>query len=329
MYNSDKLITPTKEFILKRTTEYDIYSYYLGFEFKIGKPFNSPFREDRNPSFSIFKTLDGTLLYKDFSTGEAGDCIKFVKILFLYHYYKDALRQIYIDIIDKKLKRSEEGENIQRSKPKRRKKIGIRRRRYNKEDYLYWESYGISKETLKHFEVYAVDHVWVENKLILNYKKDNPIYAYKVFNSFKIYKPKEKKSYKFLTNCSMFDIQGLPQLEESGELLIITKAMKDVMCLYELGYKSIAPNGENHSIPEYVMHQLKNKFSNILVLYDNDKAGHEGAEKLQETYGLRPIFIPDEYDCKDISDFIQNYGVDKAKILLSEITKISCANEKR
>ncbi len=38
---------------------------------------SSPFREDRNPSFSVFK--DG-LLFKDFATGEAGDAIDFLAL---------------------------------------------------------------------------------------------------------------------------------------------------------------------------------------------------------------------------------------------------------
>jgi hypothetical protein len=47
-----------------------------------GKPARScrsPFREDRNPSFSIY---DGGRKWKDYATGEGGDAVDFVAVAF-------------------------------------------------------------------------------------------------------------------------------------------------------------------------------------------------------------------------------------------------------
>lgn len=58
MYDSKRIKKEdpiTLDYILSRVTEYDIYARYIG-QFKIGYIYNSPFREDKNPSFGIFRS---------------------------------------------------------------------------------------------------------------------------------------------------------------------------------------------------------------------------------------------------------------------------------
>ena len=65
--------------ILKLTTEYDIYSFYIGDQFKIGKVMRSPLREDIHPSFGIYKSsIGGNLMWKDQATGKTGNVIQFI-----------------------------------------------------------------------------------------------------------------------------------------------------------------------------------------------------------------------------------------------------------
>ena len=81
MYDTLNIVDINIDDILKYTTEYDIYSFYLNHSFVIGRPFSSPFRNDKNPSFVIFKSNDNKLLYKDFGQPDiVGDVIKFVQI---------------------------------------------------------------------------------------------------------------------------------------------------------------------------------------------------------------------------------------------------------
>jgi hypothetical protein len=42
----------TKETVLNKVSEYQIFSYYLGGDFKSGAVMNSPLRQDDKPSFS-------------------------------------------------------------------------------------------------------------------------------------------------------------------------------------------------------------------------------------------------------------------------------------
>ena len=118
-------------------------------------------------------------------------------------------------------------------------------------------------------------------------------------------------------------LQGLEQLPESGELLIITKSLKDVMVLYKYGYTSVAPQSENATIPKPLMEDLKKRFKHIIVFFDYDNGGIKGAEALCKRYNLNKVFISkhylDIYSIKDISDFAKEMSKQKTIELLKEL----------
>jgi hypothetical protein len=307
------------EGILDKTTEYDIYRYYIGNNFSIGKIMSSPFRIDKDPSFGIYKSnRSSTLLYKDLATGSTGNCIKFVQELFDISY-REAIIKIISDTINKNLTISTEGITIKEDYESTKTIISIRRKNFCKIDDDYWGQYYLFRDDLRHFNVFPIHEYWL-NDIVQPwaYKWDNPGYAYQIYNKYKIYKPLSPKKYKWISNCSNYDIQGYEQLAYKDDLLIITKALKDVMVLYKLGYNAIAPQGENHSIPKEVMTDLQNRFNTIVIFYDNDEAGVAGANKIATKYNLKTIFIPNNYP-KDISDYIKQYGVDNSKQLLNTL----------
>jgi hypothetical protein len=80
MYSTKTAITMSLRDLLEKVNDYDIYAYYLG-SFKPGKLMNSPLRpDDKIPSFAIFPSKTGDLLFKDHGTGESGNAIKFMKL---------------------------------------------------------------------------------------------------------------------------------------------------------------------------------------------------------------------------------------------------------
>ncbi len=307
------------EGILDKTTEYDIYRYYIGNSFKIGKIMSSPFRKDKNPSFGIFKSSKtSSLLYKDLATGSNGNCIKFIQELFNISY-REAIIKIISDIINTTLTISTKGIDIKEDYESTKTIISIKKKNFTKIDDDYWNQFCLFRDDLRHFNVFPIQIYWL-NEIVQPwaYKYENPGYAYQVYNKYKLYFPLALKKYKWISNCSSYDIQGLEQLDDYGDLLIITKALKDVMVLYKLGYKAIAPNGENHSIPKDIINNLINRFDRIVIFYDNDEAGINGANKIASKYNLKTISIPSEYP-KDISDYIKQYGIDKSKELLKQL----------
>jgi DNA primase len=305
--------------ILSKVTEYDIYSYYIGSSFKLGTVMSSPFRQDKNPSFGIFKSNKySTLLYKDYGTGNTGNCVQLVQELFNISY-REALIKILGDLVNNNLKRSVEGITIKEDYESVSTVISVKRKNFCKTDDDYWGQYGLFRDDLRHFNVFPIHSYWI-NEIVQPwaYKWDNPGYAYQVYNKYKIYKPLSPKKYKWVGNCSNYDIQGYEQLTYKDDLVIITKSLKDVMVLHKLGYNAIAPQGENHSIPKEVITDLQNRFNHIVIFYDNDEAGVAGANKIATKYNLKTIFIPNNYP-KDISDYIKQYGVDNSKQLLNTL----------
>lgn len=307
------------DFILEKVTEYDIYRYYIGEAFSVGRVMTSPFRQDKNPSFGIFKSSkSGSLLFKDLSSGLSGNCVTFVKELFSISY-RDAIIKIVGDLVKHNLTISTKGITIKEEYKPVSTVLAVRRKNFTQGDDLYWNQYGINRDILKTFNVFPIYDYWI-NGIVQPwaYKYTNPGYAYQVFNKYKIYKPLSEKKYKWISNCSMYDIQGYEQLPYQGDLLIITKALKDVMTLYKLGYNAIAPQGENHSIPVKVMKELSSRFTKIVIFYDNDEAGKIGSAKIATQYSLESILIP-ENNSKDISDYVKDNGLDKATNLMKEL----------
>ena len=68
---------------------------------------------------------------------------------------------------------------------------------------------------------------------------------------------------------------------------------------------------------EMLIKELKSRFTRVVVLYDNDfnskdNPGQMMAGKICDEHTLINIYIPTEYQSKDISDLIKNYGLDVA-----------------
>lgn len=318
MYDTSKIGKDTDLF--DKITEYDVFAHYIG-NFKIGSVFKSPLRKDNNPSFGIFVSKrTGGLLYKDLATGDTGNCINFVKKYLGLTTYKDVYNTIKNDISIGNLKRVD----TTKIPKKQNVKFAIKRKPFSKNELLYWEKYCITLEILKLYNVFAISAFFINDNICKTYTTNEPMFAYKVFNNFKIYRPFSAKSEKWYSNTTRNDMQGYEQLPETGDVLIITKALKDVMCLYSLGYNAIAPSSETSVIPVMVMNNLKKRFKRIIVLYDRDIAGVNGTRKMLHNYTyLDYMFIPKTYNTKDISDTIETHGLDVAtNIIQLNLNKI-------
>lgn len=106
--------------------------------------------------------------------------------------------------------------------------------------------------------------------------------------------------------------------KSGGDYVVITKSLKDCMCLYEYGIPAIAPNSENLFITDKQYQKLKEKYRHIILFYDNDLPGITNANKIRKQYpDLKVTFIPRKYDAKDISDFRKKYGKKKTQQLIN------------
>lgn len=318
MYDSTKIKqqdTPiTLDYILSKVTEYDIYARYIG-QFKIGFIYNSPFREDKNPSFGIFRSRkSGKLLFKDHGNGECGDVIKFVELYTGLTNYNDILNRIVTDMSitnNTKLKSIKQYESKDAV-------IGVVRQDWTDVDKQYWSQFGITKETLTKFNVFSIKYYLCDGIVKGIYKNENPMYAYKVYDHFKIYRPLADKYTKWRNNLTPYDIQGYEQLPKKGDLLIITKSLKDVMCLYEMGYTAISPSSESTFISDKALNQLKRRFKRILICFDRDVSGIKNMRKISLKTGLNGFLVHKKWKAKDISDAVKLNGFEIIKNWLKE-----------
>ena len=306
--------------ILKELDDYDIYRHYLG-EFTVGKLYNSPFRaDDKIPSFAVFRGRNGGLMFKDHGIGLSGNVITFVKE-YKHITRPGDLEKELLRILRTQAPKSTRGVTREYTSYSSAD-IGIVRQPFTETDINYWNQYNIDTETLKKFQVFSIKYFLCNNIVSGVYKDSNPMYAYKIDDKFKIYRPFNTKYTKWRTNVTTENIQGLKQLPKGQRnLLIITKSLKDVMVLYKMGYDAISPSSETTFLPTKILDKLKKKYKYILILYDRDRTGMLKARAYSKEYGLDAFFVNKKFNSKDISDAVASCGFDTVKEWLVKTLK--------
>ena len=324
MYSKEKakeLANPiTLEYILSKVTEYDIYAHYIG-QFKVGMIYQSPFRKDKNPSFGVFYSKrTKQLLFKDHGTGECGNVIKFVQLYTDKTNYNDILQDIVAKLnITPETKLDSSKQYI----PSTETVIGVVRQEFTETDIKYWNQFNISTKTLKKFNVNSIKYYLCNGVVKGIYKPENPMYAYKVYNNFKVYRPLGDKYTKWRNNLTEYDVQGYEQLPKKGDICIVTKSLKDVMCLYEMGIPAISPSSESTWLPQTVLEDILKRFKRVLICFDRDGPGVRNLRKISLKTGLEPFLVHKKWKAKDISDAIAKNGFENIKKWLYETTKIN------
>lgn len=304
----------TQEDILARATELDIYEAYLG-KIKVGQIYNSPLRKDDNPSFGLYYSKrTGQLLFKDLGTGECGNVFKFVRL-----YTGFTSNEVNKDITQRLNLNHDTYYASSKHKIKPiSTKIGVVRQPFTAADIAYWNQFNISVDTLHKFDVSSIKYYLSDDVIKWTYSEDNPMYVYKVYNHLKIYRPYANKRDKWRNNCTINDIQGYKQLPKNGDVCIITKSLKDVMCLYEMGIPAISPSSESSFISDIALERILKRFKHVFILYDRDVPGVKNMRLQSLKTDLRGILVHKRYKAKDVSDAVAKNGFETIKNWLHE-----------
>ena len=307
----------TKDDIIERISQEEIYSFYIGEPIVSGTKINSPLREDNVPSFVIYyhSKQPNTLMYYDFATKDTGDCITFVCKLFNVNY-KEALLKIAYDFNLSTIEITSERKQIIEAKrivEKKQVNIGIKQRNWKFYDKLFWKSFGISKATLKKYNVVPISYVFFNGDA---YKAEKHAYAYIEFKdnkvSYKIYQPFSER-FKWINNANFTVHQGYTQLPSNGDLLIITKSLKDVMSIHDcINIPAIGLQSESVMMKDTVMEEYKSRFKKVICLFDNDEAGKSLSNEFSAKYNIPYFFVPELENTKDFSDLVKNSSRQKA-----------------
>lgn len=312
--------------ILDKVSQYDLWMYYLG-HCNLHKAFSSPLRKDKKPSAMLYMSAQGKIIMKDFGNGKMYDIFKFLEEARGYTYSQtlitiDADFQLGMGYrkVFNAVKPVITGKVIT-PEPKQSCHIMLKRCDMNARDLAYWKSYHITKSTLKTYNVSSLECYWVikDGQAIQYDRKNNPIFCYDFGEQkYKIYKPLDH-NFRFVTNAGANVLQGISQLPDTGELLIITKALKDVMVLHEAGYNAVAVQSENTFPDNELMRSLLNRFNRCVVLFDNDQPGIDGSEAFSKLHDIQNIMIPRDYKVKDIAEFAKLHGLKHTHNLISTL----------
>lgn len=326
MYFSSLEPEITKELILSKTNQESIMQYYTGMDVTSKKLHLSPFRNDHKITCSFYKSKSDILYLHDFATNEHINCFQVVMKKYGVNYY-EALRIIAKDFEIIKGNNSnlkEKPIQIQPLKETESVRIQVQIKNYTEEELEWWKQFGISVKTLKKFHVFSLEHVFLNGELKFTSSSKCPIYGYYFgkdkngVEKWKIYFPL-KTEYRFLNNLSKKVLQGYHQLPKTGDLLVITKSLKDCASLYEYNIPAVAPSSESTFCTEKQVEEFKLRFKHIIVMYDQDKAGKINMYKIRSKYPELDYFvIPSYLNAKDFSDLVKLYGIEKTKNMLNE-----------
>lgn len=322
--------TVTSKDILCKVSEYDILAFYLNIN-KIPCVINSPLREDNKPSFGLY-SLDGEKIYfKDFATGVTGGIFDLFSLIWGLQY-REVIDRIYKECVYLKYKGTESFTKLKHKhttlKNREKSVVKTKKRDWNKDDIDYWNTYGISKDWLNFAEIYPISHIIVERGAdTFTFPADKYAYVYierkdnKVTQ--KVYQPFNKNGYKWKNNHDGSVISLFTKIPKKGNKLCICSSVKDALCLWNnLGIPSISLQGEGYRMKDSVIQELKDRFNDIYVLYDNDEAGLKDAEILSKYTGFKNIILPFFKEGKDVSDFYKNLKNKKEFLKLKELFNV-------
>lgn len=322
------------EEVLQRVSEADILSYYMGVK-EIPCVISSPLRDDAKPSFSLYSPDGRKIRFLDFSTGETGGLFDLLGRMWDCSFEK-VLCRINRDSLNIGRGTGKFLHSPVRIRPmhscRSETDLQCRIREWRRHDIEYWESYGISLEWLRYAEVYPISHkiVLKEGKRYV-FPADKYAYAYVEHKegkvALKIYQPFNKAGYKWSSNIDRSVWSLWTKIPEYGDNLIISSSVKDclnIMCNFKI--PSICLQGEGYLPKPHIMEELKSRYKNIIIFFDNDftnpnNPGHNDAVKLCKEYNLKMVEIPEEYKSKDPSDLFKKYGRDKYLEIMNEILK--------
>jgi hypothetical protein len=320
MVSKGRISTTVNE-IRERVSDATLVWYYLGVR-QIPCFIQSPIRKDDRPSFGLY-SLDGKKIYfTDLATKERGGIYDLLSKM--WHCSLDeTLARINKDLCSNTGNVEVHGMPMPKTVSEMTRSnisMQVKIREWRKYDIDYWASYGISLDWLNYAEVYPISHkIMVKNGVKSIFTADKLAYVFVEHKegktTLKVYQPlTENKRYKWANTHDRSVISLWTKIPETGERVVICSSLKDALCLWaNTGIPSLALQGEGYGISNTAMSELKRRYKNVYILFDNDKAGIEDAIKLAEHTGFTNIVLPTFVGGKDVSDMFKCMGKEYLK----------------
>lgn len=359
----------TKEYILSRVSEKQIFAKYFNItEAEINDcicnrnhKLHSPIRKDNNPSFGFTYGRSGKLKARDFAGYFWGDCFDAVGYVLGKNVSNNKDFKYILDHIASSFLLFESGTEINTPVVntihynKIRTKIDVQIRDWTRYDLLWWARFAVNKTVLTYYDVYPIQYVWFDKDINpyprYEHRGSDPCYGYYFgkdkdgFDLWKLYFPNRKRTDikpRFISNNNT--VQGLNKIVAPGQVLLITKSMKDIMSIVGSVYEDntikcsflirgeqitceiVAPASESTPLPKDGIDWIKSNFKNAFSLLDFDRTGVKMANYYRK-FGITPLFLTNgkfnsmDYKSKDYAEYVYNNGVSKGKRLIIKVSE--------
>lgn len=318
MVTGKKRVELSLESILERVSEYDIYRYFLGEEFTLGKVMHSPMpgRRDNNPSFCIRVGRGGQIMHLDYANSNfRGGCLNFVMQKEMCNY-NEALKRVDIAFnLGISTTPVEDTKKIIYPQPElkegRPTLIQVSySKHFTSEELKYWGDYGITQDELVAADIYHVNKYLI-NRTKQPQKKGEMVFGYALGNLWKIYRPLAKKGDKWKSNIPNDMPEGLNNLKVCKKG-IITKSRKDRLVLRKfLSEVASVQNESMVALNEETVTFIKSCCSEVYINYDADPPGKENSWLVTTEFGFKHLNVPDRYlkeGIKDFADLFRAHG---------------------
>lgn len=170
--------------------------------------------------------------------------------------------------------------------------LQVKKRDFNRNDLEFFEKRNITLNQLQSDNIFPVECYRCNSKR----EPNTLLYFYPKLAYCVLYPSGRKKIYipdstiKSITNCNQEDLGGY--WSPSHPQLVISKSYKDYRVLKNIGFNTCFTINEGCK-PEILKEEVK-KYKDVVIFYDNDKAGIKAAESLKNFIGKgRTYFIKD------------------------------------
>ena len=328
-----------------RVTQEEIFKFVIGYLPREHNYVYSPFRKDLEPR-CYFEWWKETMWFIDWAEPmnkkHHRDCFNMVQDHFGVSFYKS------LEIINEHFKLNlqagcySDSELVARQKQriiqhKKEKKVTrtmpCKVRMFDSQgDREFWSPYQITRSNLTTDDVFPVIWYKIYSKRLRDYVVIRPNTRTYLLGTFgerkKYYTPDKVGKGKWSTNCTSNDIWGFEDLPLRGEQLTITKSYKDWRVLKNQGIENVIGFQNEGQIPSpEILNLLLERFNEIIVFFDNDRAGILAAEKLVDFINsmfprkARSIYLKESLQRESISDpsdMIKAKGKEPLTIFLLE-----------
>lgn len=315
----------TEEAILSRISEYDIYRFYLGRDFKVNRPMHSPMpgRKDNDPSFLI-GNKHGFLYHIDFGDSSfRGRCMDFVKQINMMSDYFEVLLKVDRDFglgissetEVKDYKKIISEYKPDKSLPKSYSLIQCKVRRiFHTNELEWWKQFYQNETDLRRENIFPVTEHWLDYERV-SVSRTEMVFGYLYDDKWKVYRPQAKtKRQKWLTNVRNDKMEGLENITNCKNA-IITKSKKDKMVISKIFPCVCAVQSENvASINDENLEYLRKNSKVQWINFDSDAPGKKASWAYTTEFNFKHINVPDDlFPIKDFADMAKEKGLDSVK----------------